>query len=381
MGTSVRCSRVISRGSDRRLGSPGTQPQGRGRLDPAGFADGDHRPVGIRQIVARVRHDLRRGTAPLRRVAVGVRAPVPGADGQAGRRLDRGPVAGDLDRPEDDLAQPALDGRDGHGDLRLPAAAVGADRPSALPHLRPADHRPVGRADHRPGDGARGGHPVHGDGADRPRAQGRVRQAVRGAADRGLRPRQGQRRAPPPRRGDRARQEVQARHLGRRRPAGDEDRPAQAAGRLGRDGRDARRRAGGDRTGSRPPDPADAVRHGDAGAGKTGKAAQGREARDPDVLRAVRLPGARAEPGRARAADLLVQRAARRLPALHRPGLADGDRPRAGGPGSDPVDRGGGDRAVGGQRVALLRPADAVDLRALRRRSGDGVAGPAGRGA
>ena len=42
------------------------------------------------------------------------------------------------------------------------------------------------------------------------------------------------------------------------------------------------------------------------------------------------------------------------------------------------VDRGGSDRAVGGQRVALLRPAHAVDLRALRRRPGDAVAGPAG---
>ncbi len=40
--------------------------------------------------------------------------------------------------------------------------------------------------------------------------------------------------------------------------------------------------------------------------------------RDPDLLREVRLPGARPEPGRARAADLLVQLAARRLPALHR---------------------------------------------------------------
>jgi excinuclease ABC subunit A len=50
-----------------------------------------------------------------------------------------GPVAGDLDRPEDDLAQPAVDRRHGHRDLRLPAPAVGADRPSALPHLRQAD--------------------------------------------------------------------------------------------------------------------------------------------------------------------------------------------------------------------------------------------------
>ena len=121
---------------------------------PRDVADGHHRTLGVGKVVARLRHDLRRGAAPIRRVAVGLRAPVPGADGQAGRRLDRGALTGDLDRSEDDLAQPALDGRHGHRDLRLPAAAVGADRPSPLPHLRPADQRPVGRADHRPGDGA-----------------------------------------------------------------------------------------------------------------------------------------------------------------------------------------------------------------------------------
>ena len=48
------------------------------------------------------------------------------------------------------------------------------------------------------------------------------------------------------------------------------------------------------------------------------------------LQREVRLPGARAEPGRARAADLQLQLAARRLPALHRARLADGDRPRSG---------------------------------------------------
>ena len=82
-----------------------------------------------------------------------LRAPVPRPDGQAGRRLDRGPVAGDLDRPEDHLAQPALDGRHGHRDLRLPAPAVGAHRQAALLQLRPADRGAVGRADHRPGHG------------------------------------------------------------------------------------------------------------------------------------------------------------------------------------------------------------------------------------
>ena len=53
---------------------------------------------------------------------------------------------------------------------------------------------------------------------------------------------------------------------------------------------------------------------------------------DADLLRAVRLPSPRPEPGRARAADLLVQLPARRLPALHGARFADGDRPRAGRP-------------------------------------------------
>ena len=67
------------------------------------------------------------------------------------------------------------------------------------------------------------------------------------------------RRAAPARRGDRARQEVQARHRGRRRPAGDEGRPAQAAGRLGRDGGRAGRRPGRDRAGRSSERDADAL--------------------------------------------------------------------------------------------------------------------------
>ena len=41
-----------------------------------------------------------------------LRPPVPRADGQARRRLHRGPVAGHLDRPEDGVPQPPVDGRD-----------------------------------------------------------------------------------------------------------------------------------------------------------------------------------------------------------------------------------------------------------------------------
>ena len=52
---------------------------------------------------------------------------------------------------------------------------------------------------------------------------------------------------------------------------------------------------------------------------------------DLHLLRALRLPRARSVAGGARAADLLVQLAPRRLRSLHRARLADGDRPGAGG--------------------------------------------------
>ena len=87
------------------------------------------------------------------------------------------------------------------------------------------------------------GDEIHGHGAGRPRAQRRVREIARADAARGLLAGQGQRRAAPARRGDRPRQEVQTRHLGRRRPAGDEDGPAAAALGVGRGGGRARRRA------------------------------------------------------------------------------------------------------------------------------------------
>ena len=153
-----------------------------------------------------------RGPAPLRRVALGLRAAVPPDDGEAGRRPHRRPQPGDLDRPEDDLAQPALDGRHRDRDLRLPAPALRAGRAAALPDLRQADRGAEPRRDRRPGAEARGGHAVHGQRAGRPRPQGRVQGGLRGSDARGLHARQGRRRAVRPRRGRaRARQEVQAR--------------------------------------------------------------------------------------------------------------------------------------------------------------------------
>ena len=63
--------------------------------------------------------------------------------------FDRGAVAGDLDRAEDHLEEPALDRRHGHRDLRLHAAAVGARRRAALARHRPADREPDGEPDGR----------------------------------------------------------------------------------------------------------------------------------------------------------------------------------------------------------------------------------------
>ena len=93
--------------------------------------------------------------------------------------FDRGPVAGDLDRAEDDLAQPALDGRHGDRDLRLHAAALGAGRGAVFAGDRPADRQPDRLADGRPRAGDAGGHEALSAGPGRPPPQGRVPQGTR----------------------------------------------------------------------------------------------------------------------------------------------------------------------------------------------------------
>src|SRR5437868_12691376 len=78
--------RYISRlphGNDsnpRRAHAQPAQRQPRHSPRPPG---GHHGPLGIRQVLARVRHAVRRGPAPLRRIALRVRAPVPAAHGEA----------------------------------------------------------------------------------------------------------------------------------------------------------------------------------------------------------------------------------------------------------------------------------------------------------
>ena len=181
---------------------------------PARLADRDHRPVRLRQVVAGVRHDLRRGPAPLCRVAVGLCAPVPGADGQAGRRRDRRAVAGDLDRAEDHLPQPALHRRHGDRNPRLHAPAVGAGRRAVFAGDRPADRGADGQPDGRPRAGDAGGHAAAAAGAGGARPQGRVPQGAGRAAAQGLHPRQGRRQAVRNRRGPGAEPQDQARDRG-----------------------------------------------------------------------------------------------------------------------------------------------------------------------
>ena len=153
----------------------------------------DHRALGLGQILARLRHDLRRGAAPLRRVAVGLCAPVPRADGEARRRFDRRLVARYLDRAEDHLAQSAFDCWHYHRDLRLPAPAVCARGTCVLLQLRPRDHAAKRAADRGSNHEMARRLAASRAGTDRSRSQGRIPQgAVRHEA-RGFRAREDRR--------------------------------------------------------------------------------------------------------------------------------------------------------------------------------------------
>ena len=92
------------------------------------------------------------------------------------------------------------------------------------------------------------------------------------------------------------------------------------------------------------------------------------------LLRELRLPRARRLAARARAAHLLVQRAARRVPALHRPRRAARDRPRPARPRPVALDRGGRARPVVARRPGVLRVGDPGDRRPLRDRPRHAVA-------
>ncbi len=131
-----------------------TQPEKPLVRDSAWQADGDQRRVGLGQELAGLRHHLCRGAAQVCGVAFGVRAAVSGADREAGRGRDRRDGAGHRHQAEEHDAQSAVDGGDGDGDLRLPAAAVRALRRGALRLLRRAGETQFGRRGGRGDSGA-----------------------------------------------------------------------------------------------------------------------------------------------------------------------------------------------------------------------------------
>ena len=187
---------------------------------PARRADRLHRAVRVGQVQPGVRHDLRRGPAPLRRVAVGVRPPVPRPDGQARRRLHRGPVARRSRSTRSRPPQPALDGRHDHRGLRLPPAALRPRRPPALPEVRP--RRSPGRPRSRSSTGCSSSSEGTRFQVLAPVIRGRKGEYVelfRRAADQGLLPGPGRRRGPLPGRAAEAEEAGEAHDRGGRRPA------------------------------------------------------------------------------------------------------------------------------------------------------------------
>ncbi|PRD30537.1 UNVERIFIED_CONTAM: hypothetical protein NCL1_26143 [Trichonephila clavipes] len=313
---------------------------------------GDHRPLRFRQVFAGVRHALRRGAAPLRRIAVGVCPPVPVADGKARCRSYRGPVAGDLDRAEVDLAQPALDRGHHHRDPRLPAPAVRPRRHPALPGSRRAaggaDRQPDGRS----GAGAARRHGHHAAGAGGARTQGRTPARVRETAQRRLRARAHQRPGGRPGRCPGTGQAEEAHHRGGGRPHQGAPGPGPAPGGVVRDRAAHRRRH---RLGR-------AHRRLGAGAG---------------VLGPLQLPALRLLAERTGAAPVLLQQPGGRLPHLRRPGRAPVLRPEAPDQPAGAVAVRRRDPRLGPPQLLLLRHAG-VAGRALRLRARRTLGVPAG---
>ena len=189
---------------DRHPWRPHAQPEEHRPDAPAAAAHRRDRGERLGEVVPCLRHGLRRGAAPLRRVAVGVRAPVPRADGEAERRPHRRHLPGHSHSPEEQPAEPAVDGRDDNRDLRLSPAPL---RP------RRADHLPRLRCRSGPRDGGGGGtgaewtargHPAadrlrvparHGPGLLERRRFGERRRGSGGRRGRGARGRRGKRRS------------------------------------------------------------------------------------------------------------------------------------------------------------------------------------------
>ncbi len=167
--------------------------KGRHRLPAPEQADLHHRIVRFGQVQPGLRHDLRGGPAPLRRVPLGY-ARSSSDDGEARRGLDRRPLASiSIDQKTTSRNPRSTVGTvtEIYDYLRL---ALRARRAPALPGLRPpiagqSLESIVDQILALP-EGTR----FNGERARRARPQGRVPRAARRAAPRGLHARQGRRR-------------------------------------------------------------------------------------------------------------------------------------------------------------------------------------------
>ena len=284
---------------------PHPQPEGRRLPHSARPGDGGHRALRRGQVVARLRHRVRRGAAALRRVDVDLCAAVPRPDGAAAGRRGAQRAAGGGAGGEERGAQRALDGRHDHRGLRRAAPPLRPSRRGGLPERpRPGGAPPAGGGGARRG-GGRGGRALLAGGARGAAEEGRRRRAARAGAP-GL--------PAPPRRGDGelVRLEPDARWpkaldplplvLGRFQAGS-------AAGRLAGTVEDAYR----------------------LGRGRVELHGARARRRGAPLRPRADLPGVRRDAAAADAGPLLLQLAARRLP--HLPGLRPGDRhrPRAGG--------------------------------------------------
>ena len=286
---------------------------------------------GSGKSLARLRHDLRRGPAPLRRVALVVRPAVP-------RARWRSPTSttsrGSRRRSRSTRSRPrATRARRSARSPRSTTTCGCCSRASACRTVTSAGARsarnraeqivdqimelPEGTRIQLLAPVIRG-------------RKGEYAEALRGDRQRGLRARPDRRRDPRTAREDRPRQEEEAHDRGRRRPARDEGRHSQAPHRLDRD------------------DAAALDRH----RRRALRSAGLEEARGADVQRSVRLRVLRAVVPGARAAAVLVQLAVRRVPGVQRARREDRDRSVEGDPGSHEVDRRRRDRAVVASRSA-----------------------------
>ncbi len=132
---------IIERQGDRDTRRARAQPAQHRSHDSARQADRDHGRQRQRQEHRRVRHLVRRGPAPLPRVAECVRAPIRRARRPRRRRRRLRHSADRRHRAAHEPRRPQEHRRHADRDLSLPALAVRQARRAALPGLRRADRR------------------------------------------------------------------------------------------------------------------------------------------------------------------------------------------------------------------------------------------------